>query len=248
MTDDRKKFLKNITLQSNKLGKNKNILNQSIKFLKNVDDYDYSYLWTWFGVPIIQLPADIMVMQEILYKIKPDVVIETGVARGGSLLFYASILKLIKKKFKIIGIDVDIRQHNKKSIKNSIFSRYIKLIQSSSTDSNIKKKINKYVKKKNKILVILDSNHTKKHVLEECKIYSKFVSKNSYLVIADTIIGFLKNNEMPKKRSIVLKKGNEPLSALKDFLKINKKFKVDKTLNGKLIFSSNYNGFLKKIR
>lgn len=98
MKDDRKKFLRNINIQSSKLGKNKKILNKSINFINQVDYYDYSYLWTWFGVPIIQNPTEILVNQEIIFKIKPDVIIETGIARGGSLIFYASILNLLKKK------------------------------------------------------------------------------------------------------------------------------------------------------
>jgi cephalosporin hydroxylase len=246
ITDDRKKYLKNIQKQSYLLGKNKKILKTCVKLIKKTDNYDYTYLWTWLGAPIIQLPADILVTQEIIYKVKPDIIIETGVARGGSLIFYSSILKLIKKNFKVFGIDIDIRPHNKKTIQQSKLSKYITLFQGSSLDKNLVEKIKKKIKKKDKILVILDSNHTREHVLKECNIYSELVSKNSYMIVADTTAGFMSNGQMPKKRSIILKKGDEPYTAIKYFLKKNKKFKIDENLNGKLIFSSNYNGYLIK--
>ena len=248
MKDDRKKFLNNIIIKSRRLGNNKKIFKKSLNFIHDVDKYDYSYLWTWLGVPIIQLPSDIMVAQELIYKVKPDIIIETGVARGGSLLFYASILKLIKKKFKVIGIDIDIRAHNKKSIESSFLSKNIKLLEGSSTDYLILKKVKNCINKNDKVMIILDSNHTKEHVLKECNMYANLVSKNSYLIVADTIVGYLDNKQIPKKRSIILKKGDEPASAVRDFLKINKKYKIDKNLNGKLIFSSNFNGYLKKVR
>ena len=143
MKDDRKKFQRETNLQSYKLGKNKKILNESIKFIKTLDDYDYSYLWTWFGLPIIQNPAEILVNQEIIFKTKPDVIVETGIARGGSLVF-TSILSLLKKKFKIIGIDINLRRHNRDNIKKSRYSKSIKIINGSSTDNKtfLKKKAN----------------------------------------------------------------------------------------------------------
>ncbi len=248
MKDDRKKFQRETNLQSYKLGKNKKILNESIKFIKTLDYYDYSYLWTWFGLPIIQNPAEILVNQEIIFKTKPDVIVETGIARGGSLVFYASILSLLKKKFKIIGIDINLRRHNRDNIKKSRYSKSIKIINGSSTDNKTFFKIKKLISKNSKVLVILDSDHSKKHVYDECRLYSSLVTKNSYLIVADTMLGFMKKNQTPKKRSSIWYKGNEPMSAAKNFLKENKNFKIDKSLNGKLIFSSSYNGYLKRIR
>jgi cephalosporin hydroxylase len=248
MIDDRKKFLKNINDKSTKLGKNKKILRNSINFMHQLNFYDYPYLWTWFGVPIIQKPTEILVNQEIIYKLKPDVIIETGVARGGSLIFYASILSMLKKKFKVIGVDIDLRKHNRESLNKSKFSNSIKIIDGSSEDKNTFLKVKKLIKKKSKVLVILDSDHSKNHVYEECKLYSTLVSKNSYLIVADTILGFMKKNQTPKKRSKIWFKGNEPMGAVKKFLKENKSFEIDKTLNGKLIFSSSFNGYLKRVR
>ncbi len=248
MIDDRQKFLRNINIQSTRLGKNKKVLNNSINFMNKLNFYDYPYLWTWFGVPIIQKPTEILVNQEIIFKLKPDVIIETGIARGGSLIFYASILSLIKKKFKVIGIDIELRKHNRESLDKSKFSNSIKVIDGSSTEKKTFLKVKNLIRKKSKVLVILDSDHSKKHVYEECKLYSTLVSKNSYLIVADTVLGFMNKKQTPKKRSKIWFKGNEPMSAAKKFLKENKNFKIDKTLNGKLIFSSSYNGYMKKIR
>ena len=129
-----------------------------------------------------------------------------------------------------------------------MYSKSIKIIDGSSTEKKTFLKIKKLIDKNSKVLVILDSDHSKKHVYNECKLYSTLVTKNSYLIVADTMLGFMKKNQTPKKRSAVWYKGNEPMSAAKKFLKENKNFKIDKNLNGKLIFSSSYNGYLKKIR
>ena len=118
--DDRKKFKKLVETNSKNLGKNKKLFSNSINFLTKLDKYRYYYLWSWFGAPIIQLPTDMIAIQEVIYKVKPDIIIETGVARGGSLIYYASILKLLKKKFKVIGIDIDLRSHNVDTIKKSV--------------------------------------------------------------------------------------------------------------------------------
>ena len=182
MNDDRKKFLKNIDIQYTRLGKSKKILKESLNFSNQVNFYDYSYLWTWFGVPIIQNPTEILVNQEIIFKIRPDVIIETGIARGGSLIFYASILSLLKKKFQVIGVDIDLRKHNRDSLNKSKFSKSIKIINGSSTEKKTFVKIKKLIKKNSKVLVILDSDHSKNHVYEECKSYSTLVSNLDYLV------------------------------------------------------------------
>ena len=133
--------------------------------------YEYPYHFTWLGRPIIQYPQDILIVQELIWKIKPDLVIETGIARGGSLIFTASILELIGKG-NVIGIDVDIRKHNREEIEKHPMFKRIKMIEGSSIDKKIVKKIFKLAERKKKILVLLDSSHTHSHVLEELKSYS----------------------------------------------------------------------------
>ena len=183
-------------------------------------------------------------MQEILYKVKPDIVIETGIAHGGSVIFAASILKMIgKKNFKVIGVDIDIRKHNLKEIKKNIVYKYLELIEGSSTNKEIFNQIKKRIKKNKKVLVILDSNHSYKHVINELNLYSKLVSKNSYLILPDTYIDFMPKNTFKKWR-----KGDNTYTALVEFLKKNKNFKVDFNANKKSLISEAINGYIKKIR
>jgi cephalosporin hydroxylase len=218
----------------------------SIKWIKESIKYKYNYNFTWMGRPIIKYPNDMVVIQEIFWKVKPDLVIETGIAHGGSIIFSASLLKMMGiKKFKVIGIDIDIRKHNLKEILKHPMKKHLKLIEGSSVDKKIFNKIKSYAKNYKKILVILDSNHIHNHVLEELNIYSNLVSKNSYIILPDTYIEYLPNGTFPNRP---WGKGNNPLSALKVFLKNNQKFKIDKFYSKKAMISEAFNGFIKKIK
>ena len=212
----------------------------------------YTYSFNWLGVPIIQYPQDIILMQELLYEVKPDLVIETGVARSGSLVFYSSILSLMHKKYKVIGVDIDIRKHAKRVLKNHKFSKNIITLQGSSNDARILDKIFKISKSYKKILVCLDSDHTHQHVFEELQNYSKFVSKNSYIVVFDTTQGTFDNKNINKISQVYRykpwgKKSN-PLTAVKEFLKHNKNFLINEEPFKKALVSNCYSGFLKKIK
>ena len=206
--------------------------------------YQYSYHFKWLGRPIIQYPQDIVALQEIIWKVKPDLIIETGIARGGSLIFSASLLELIGKG-KVIGIDIDIRKHNKSAIKKHSLSKRITLLEGSSIDPSIVEKVYKITKNKKPILVILDSNHTHAHVLEELKFYSPLVKKGSYLIVFDTVIDDIPKNLL-KNRS--WGKNNSPKSAVKEFLKNNSRFVVDDEIENKLLITVAPYGYLKCIR
>ena len=143
-----------------KIKRNKYFNETSQKWSLLASQIKYHYNFSWFGLPIIKFPNDIMVMQEIIWKVKPDVIIETGIARGGSLIFFASLIKLIKKNGIVIGIDIDIRKKNKSAIKNHFLSKNIKLLEGSSISDGILKKLKKFLSKK-KVMVVLDSMHTK---------------------------------------------------------------------------------------
>lgn len=227
-----------------KLGEDEEIKRLTLQFIEKSDKYKYDYNFIWLGRPIIQYPQDIVAMQEIIWETKPDLIIETGVAHGGSLIFYASMLELIGKG-EVLGIDIDIRKHNRKEIEKHKMFKRIRTIEGSSTDEKVIKKVKRIVKKHKKILVCLDSLHTHNHVLNELNLYSKFVSKTSYLVIFDTIIeympkGFFKNRPWDK--------GNSPATAVRTFLKKNKNFIIDKEIENKLLITSAPGGFLKRIK
>lgn len=159
-------------------------------WLRSGWDTKYVYSFSWLGRPIIQLPEDMMRIQEVIFDLKPDVIIETGIAHGGSLIFYASLCKMIGKGH-IVGIDIEIRPHNRKAIEEHFLYPMITMIEGSAIDPSIVDQVAKHVKPTDTVLVLLDSNHTYDHVLEELNQYSKFVSKDSYIVATDGIMEYV---------------------------------------------------------
>lgn len=231
-----------------------NIMNKDKSFKKKSKDWffqslkhEYSYHFEWLGRPIIQYPQDIISMQEIIWKVKPDLIIETGIARGGSLIFSASILELIGHG-RVLGIDIDIRPHNKKAIqKHSMFKR-ISMLEGSSIDEEIVKDVFRLAKKNKKILLFLDSNHTHEHVLKELNLYSPLVKKGSYIIVFDTIIDDAPKNFYKIEIKRPWGKTNNPKTAVHEFLKKNKRFVIDYEMEKKLLLTSAPDGFLKCIK
>lgn len=206
--------------------------------------YQYSYHFTWLGRPIIQFPQDMIAVQELVWKIKPDIIIETGIAHGGSIIFSASMLQLIGKG-KVIGIDVDIRKHNKiEIIKHPLYKR-IKMVEGSSIEPKTIKKVFSMAKNKKKIMVLLDSNHTHDHVLKELEAYSPLVKKGSYIIVFDTMVEDMPKNSFPNRP---WNKKNNPKTAVREFLKKNKRFKVDESFEKKLLITSSPEGFLECVK
>ena len=242
--DDREQYLENRKNKSFSLGLDKKIFQQSKDLIYNLDQYDYSYLWTWMGIPIIQLPADIMATQEVIWKTKPDIIIETGVARGGSVLFMASILEMMGNG-QVIGIDIDIRKHNRESIEAHPMSKRLTLIEGGSVDDSILKQVRANIPDGARVMVVLDSDHSRDHVLEECRAYGPMVTKDCYMVVADTLVGHLDEKEAPQNRSQVWYKGNDPLTALQEYMLESDRFEIDLEINGKLVLSSSPGGYLR---
>ena len=202
----------------------------------------YSYSFSWMGRPIIQYPQDMIAMQEIIWALKPDLIIETGIAHGGSLIFYASIMELIGKG-EIVGIDIDIREHNRVEIEKHPMFKRIKMIQGSSIDANIVAQVAKIAEGKETIIVCLDSNHTHDHVLRELELYNRFVTKNAYLVVFDTIVEDLPKGIYDRPWDV----GNNPKTAVWEFLKKNDDFEIDKSIDSKLLISVAPEGYLKRV-
>lgn len=182
----------------------------------------YPYTFSWMGRPIIQLPEDMVRIQEVIYRIKPDLIIETGVAHGGSLVYYASLFKALGKG-RVIGIDIEIRPHNRKAIEEHELSSYIKLIEGSSTAPNTIAQVKNHIKLGEKVLVILDSNHTKQHVADELNAYSSLVSQDSYIVATD---GSMKDlHDVPRGSPDWV--WNHPTAAAKEFAEKNPEFLLE---------------------
>lgn len=243
--DDTVEYYRQVKINIKKQGQNESLKKLSVKWRSEASKSKYVYNYEWMGMPVIALPQDIMAMQEIIYKINPDLIIETGVARGGSSVFYASMMKLLGGTGKVISIDIDIRPHNYVKIANHPLSSYIQLIEGSSVDPKVYTKVLGLSKSKKRIMVFLDSNHTHKHVLQELKYYAPMVTKGSYCVVMDTSIEDEPESNFPNRP---WGKGNNPRTAVWEYLKINKHFTIDYEIQNKLLITSAPDGFLKKIK
>ncbi|EDN71408.1 Cephalosporin hydroxylase [Beggiatoa sp. PS] len=194
----------------------------SLQWVKVGWSQKYQYTFNWMGRPIIQLPEDMIRIQEVIYRIKPDVIIETGIAHGGSLIYYASLCKAMEKG-RIIGVDVEIRPHNRKALESHELFPYITLIEGSSIDESIINNVKSLVKPGETVLVILDSNHTKQHVLDELNAYHDLVTTGSYIVATDGIMKEL--YDVP--RGISDWKENNPAVAATEFAQKHPEFIIE---------------------
>ena len=210
----------------------------------------YVYNFSWLGRPIIQSPQDIMAMQEIIWDVKPDMIIETGIAHGGSLILSASMLTLLEacgeiENGQVLGIDIDIREHNKEAIEAHVMSKKITMFEGSSLDKEIIEKVYDFANKGKNILVFLDSKHTHDHVLGELNAYASLVSVGSYCVVFDTFIEDMPEGSCPDRP---WDKGNNPKTAIWEYLKTHPEFKINKNIENKLIITAAPGGFLKRIK
>lgn len=205
----------------------------------------YTYNFNWMGRPIIQYPQDIMAMQELIWEIRPKLIVETGIAHGGSLIFYASMLELLGNDGVVVGIDVDIRAHNRAEIENHPMYRRIRMIEGSSIAPEIVDQIRQMAKGYAPILLVLDSNHTHDHVLAELRAYSPLVTKGSYCVVFDTVVEQMPPDSFPDRP---WGRGNNPHTAVLEFMKENDRFSVNKEIDHKLQISVAPGGYLRCIK
>ena len=217
----------------------------ALALFREVSRYRYSYNFSWLGRPIIQFPQDIVAMQEIIWQVQPDLIIETGIAHGGSLIFWSSMLQLLGGDGRVVGIDIEIRPDNREELeKHPLFSR-ITLVEGSSIEPVIVERVRTLAAGRRRVLVVLDSNHTHDHVLKELQLYSPLVRRGSYLVVFDTIV-----EDMPDDFAVERPwgKGNNPKTAVREFLKHNDRFEVDAEVEGKLLLSVAPSGYLKCVK
>ena len=222
------------------------------------EPHRYSYHFSWLGLPIIQYPPDIVAIQELLWAIKPDLVIETGVARGGSLMLSASILALMEvteatesgelidprePKRRVLGIDIDIRPHNRAAIERHPLSPRISLIQGSSVDPDIVASVHRFASEYDRVMVLLDSNHTHQHVRQELEAYAGLTSIGSYCVVFDTIIERMPPDTYPDRP---WGPGDNPATAVHEFLAVHPEFAVDEDIDRRLLISVAPGGYLKR--
>ncbi len=207
--------------------------------------HKYSYHFRWLGVPIIQYPQDILAMQELIWNIKPDLIIELGIAHGGSLIFSASMLELLGGSGQVLGVDIDIRTKNWGNILRHPMSKRITMIEGSSIDKATAEKVYEFANDKERIMVCLDSNHTHDHVLQELNLYAPLTTIGSYCIVFDTIVEDMKP-EITADRP--WSTGNNPKTAVYEYLKNNKTFEIDNSIEQKLQITVCPDGFLKRMK
>jgi cephalosporin hydroxylase len=228
------------------LGENKSLKQTALNFMHDSSNNKYTYNFTWLGRPIIQFPQDMIALQEIIWSVKPDLIIETGIAHGGSLIFSASILELLGNDSHVLGIDIDIRDHNRIEIEKHPLAKRITMIEGSSVDELIVKKVHDFASGKMNIMVILDSNHTHEHVLQEILAYSSLVSVGSYLIVFDTGV-----EDFPEDFNWGIRswgKGNNPKTAVWEFLKTHDEFEIDDSIHNKLLITASPDGYLRRVK
>lgn len=213
------------------------------EFFNESAKHKYSYHFSWMGRPIIQLPQDMLAMQEIIWRVKPDLVIECGIAHGGSIIYYASLLEL-QGHGEVLGIDVDIRPHNREAIESHPMSKRIRMIQGSSLDPAIVEQVRAAALGKT-VIVVLDSNHTHEHVLEELRLYGPLVSLDSYCVVMDTVVEDMPADFFPDRP---WGPGDNPKTAVWAYLKENHSFEIDYPMQNKLLVTVAPDGYLRRIR
>lgn len=231
------------------IGRDERLAGLTGQWLSRAQERQYSYHFDWFGLPIIQYPQDIVAMQEIVWSVRPDLIIETGIARGGSVIFYASMLELLAScglgEGSVLAVDIDIRAHNRQAIEGHPLARRIDMIEGSSIDTGIVARVRAKAEGKKRVLVCLDSNHTHDHVLEELRAYAPLVSAGSYAVVFDTLVedlGEAAIGDRPWGR------GNNPKTAVWAYLEEDDRFEIDRSMHQKLQITVAPDGFLKRVR
>jgi cephalosporin hydroxylase len=258
--DPIKQFQEEVRQNIESLGRDIDLQALSRVWVREISPYKWAYNFSWLGRPAIQFPNDAWAMQEIIWDTRPDLIIETGIAHGGSLMFSASMLALLDmcdaieggqmldpkaSKRKVLGVDIDIRPHNRAAIESHPMASRIQMIQGSSIDESIIDQVREVAANYSRILVCLDSNHTHEHVLAELNAYAPLVTAGGYCVVFDTLV-----EDMPSSLSgdRPWSPGNNPKTAVFEFLKTNTQFKIDKSIDHKLLISVAPDGYLKRVR
>lgn len=256
MTDFKQEVADRIADNAN----DKKLASQAADFLSHSAHLKYMYNFEWMGRPIIQYPQDIVAFQEVFWAVKPDRIIETGIAHGGSLILSASLLTLLDvneaieqgetynplaSKRRVLGVDIDIRDHNRAAINAHPMNNKIDMIEGSSIAPDIIEQVQKWAADGERILISLDSNHTHDHVLAELEAYAPLTSVGSYCVVFDTLVEDMPDDQYPNRP---WGKGDNPKTAVWEYLKSHPEFEIDKEIENKLLITVAPDGFLKRVK
>ena len=252
-------FRKEVEDRISKNKSNVQLIDSANAFMLASTQPQYSYNFSFLGRPVIQYPQDMVAIQELIWKVKPDLIIETGIAHGGSLIMSAAMLSLLDlcdaieagklidpslSRRKVLGIDIDIRSHNRTAIETHPMASRIQMIEGSSIEPSIIEQVRLVARDYQRVLVCLDSNHTHEHVLAELRAYASFTSIGSYCVVFDTIVEDLPSDMYPNRS---WGPGNNPKTAVREFLKDHGEFQIDDDLEKKLLITVAPEGFLRRI-
>jgi cephalosporin hydroxylase len=258
--NEHQKFQQEVRQNIEGLAQDEDLQALSRTWTRDVARHKWSYNFAWMGRPAIQFPNDTWAMQELIWEVKPDLIVETGIAHGGSLIYYASMLALLdmcdaieagkpldpaKSRRKVVGLDIDIRAHNREAIESHPMSKWIHMIQGSSVAPEVVREVHGIAKGHSRVLVSLDSNHTHDHVLGELQAYAPLVTKGSYCVVFDTVV-----EDMPAElcQGRPWAPGNNPKTAAREFLKSHPEFESDTSIQHKLLITVAPDGWLKRVR
>jgi len=255
----REEFKNDCAKEILEIAQDSDIKELTAEWINRANSHKYSYHFEYLGRPIIQYPQDVIAMQELIWKIKPDLIIETGIAHGGSLIFSASMLAnldycdaieqgtMLDPKAPqrcVLGLDIDIREHNREAIEAHPMSNRIDMIQGSSIDPEVIAQVHEIANGYERVLVCLDSNHTHEHVLAELEAYAPLVSKDSYCVVFDTVVEDMPSDMFPDRP---WGPGDNPKTAVWEYLKKHPEFEIDKQMDHKLLISVAPDGYLKRV-
>jgi cephalosporin hydroxylase len=252
-------FQKEVAARIAEIPANNKLCETAAAFMLASTGPQYSYNFAWQGRPIIQYPQDMVAVQELIWQIKPDLIIETGIAHGGSLIFSASMLAMLdmcdaietgatldpkESKRKVLGIDIDIRAHNRTAIEAHPMASRIQMIQGSSIAPDIIAQVHAVAANYTRVLVMLDSNHTHAHVLDELQAYAPLTSVGSYCCVFDTVVEDMPKEMFPDRP---WGPGDNPKTAVWEYLKTHPEFEIDKSIQHKLLITVAPDGYLKRI-
>lgn len=256
--DPTTEFTRRIARNIESIGADSTLRDETIRWINRANVYQYTYNFSALGRPIIQFPQDMVAMQELIWRIRPDLIIETGIAHGGSLILNASMLALLDycdalssgqlldpqtPKRRVLGVDIDIRAHNRQAIEAHPMANRIDMIQGSSTDPEIVAKVRERASGFQRVLVSLDSNHTHHHVLSELEAYAPLVSVDSYCVVFDTLIEDVPAGSFSDRP---WDKGDNPKTAVWEYLKSHPEFQIDASIPQKLLITAAPDGYLRR--
>jgi cephalosporin hydroxylase len=229
-----------------KMGADEELRRKSIDWMLHADRYKYTYNFSWMGRPIIKYPNDMVIQQELMWRLKPDLIVETGIAHGGSIIFSAAMMEMMGIDGEVVGIDIDIRSHNRKEIENHPMMKRITMIEGSSTDPAIFARVKAKAEGKRCVMVVLDSMHSHEHVYNELQLYPELVTMGSYLMLPDTFIELFPQGYYSHNRPWDV--GDNPMTAMRQFLSEDDRFEIDEEIDNKLMITEGIKGYLRRVR